>query len=97
MHHTLGEELISDSELAVVFTRDSLLDIFSGHIDAEVEVAEVDLHVVVTDLIAAVLGRSFTLVRFLIHISQLILPLLHIDFICATSKVTVKENERGVF
>jgi len=75
----------------------SLEDSRTGHIDSEVKIAKVDLHVVVFDLVRAVLSAALALVSLSINEGQLLLPFLDILGQRASRQMAVHEDEGRVF
>ena len=85
MGQALSVQLIGQAEPTVVFPRYCFLDVLTWHLNPEVQIAKVDLHIVVTDLVVAVLSGSLTFICFLTHIGELVLSILNVLFIRSSS------------
>ena len=85
MGQALSVQLIGQAEPTVIFPLYCFLDVLTWHLNPKVQIAEVDLHVVVTDLVVAVLCGSLTFIGFLTHIGELILSILDVLFIISSS------------
>ena len=62
----------------IVLLRDQAIQFGLGHVDAEIEVAEEHLDVVVLDLVAVVLGASLAFVYLLRDLVQLLMALIDV-------------------
>ena len=95
--HTVHVELVFAEEGTYVLLFDSVHDWQAAHIDAEVKVSEVHLHIMLPYLVAFVLRPSLAFVCLAVQKRNLLLTLLHVPWKRSTSQVAVQKDECGVF
>lgn len=95
--HAIHIELVFAEERSYVLLFDSVHDWQTAHINAEVEVSEVHLHIMLAYLIAFVLRPTLAFVCLAVQERNLLLTLLHVLWKRTTSQVAIQEDECGVF
>jgi len=89
-------EFVLLHEASVVFLTDFLRDFLAWKSDAEVEVAEIDLNVMILDLIVLVLSASITDIAHLFNLLQLLCSFLDVPVGSPSCQVAVHEHKCGV-
>ena len=87
--------LCHQSIVVAIFKR-----IFNGRpwqINSKVEIAEVNSHIVVLDLVALILGASVTVVGLLVQVSDLRVPIIDMLLPHSCSEMAIHEDQSGIF
>ena len=86
-------QLILGHQRLIIVAFQGLVDGLLGQVNAEVEIAEVHLHLVVLDLIALILGASFALVALGLKVGQLLVAFVHVSAVIASTQVAIHKDE----